>query len=647
MKNLLVILLIFISSISVYGQKNRKTPKLGQTSRAELELTVYEKDSTAGALILEEKGYSYVDEENNYDFRRDIYRRVKIFNKSEFDRTTIELNLYKEEEVKYIKAVTYNIEDGRETKIYLLSNQIFKKKLSENWSQTTFTLPNVKEGSVIEYTYSLFSPYSQIDEWKFQTDIPKVKSDFISSFPGNWKYNIRIRSTKKLDRNKSYIKKSCLQVGGLGAADCSVMEYGMDDIPAFKSEDFMLSEENFKGKLIFEPISFTNTNGVIKKYTQTWKDADRTIRKIFLDAQTTKKGFFRKKLPQQLFSANSETEKAEGIYKHIQNKLTWNKDFRTKSIRVKDIYKSNSGGVDGINLVLYNCLQAANIESYIVGLSTRKNGIITKLHPSISLFNYFLVKVIVDGQTYFLDATDKNLIFGEVPYRCLNGEVRVFDFKKGSYWELLKPKFRSSVRHNISLKFDETGEMTGDIISSEKGYYALRKRRELQSQSEEDYLEEFETDNSILEVDEFTIISDKKDLIKTSYQVSIPDFTLEADVIKLNPFVIDKNGENPFKLKERNYPVDFGYAWSKSYSIRVSIPDGYTVSKLPENKAVSLPEKGGKLIYRVNKTDTEVIIYMKFNFSKAIYSNVEYYYLKEFFKQLIKLQEGYIELKKS
>lgn len=645
-KSYLILLIFIISSISIYSQRNTKTPKLGQIKNDELKMTYYNKDSAAGALVLEEKGYSYVDDQNNFDFRRDIYRRIKIFNKAEFNRATVEIDLYLKEEVRYIEAVTYNLEDGKRKKIHLLSSQVFKTQLSENWRRTTFTLPNIKEGSVIEYRYSIFSPYNQIDDWKFQWDIPKLKSDFTSSFPGNWKYNIRIRSSQKLDRNKSYIKSGCITVGGLGDADCSVMEYGMDHIPAFKKENFMVSEENFKAKLIFEPISFTQTNGVIRKYTKTWKDADQTIRKNFLDAQTSKKNYFKRNLPNKLFNAATETEKAQGIYKFIQNKLTWNEKYRTKTIRVKEIYKNNTGGVDGINLVLYNALQAANIESYITALSTRNNGILTKLHPSVKQFNYYLVKVIVDGNTYFLDASDKNLIFGEFPFACLNGEVRVFDFRKGSYWELLKPKYRSSIRHNISLKFDEEGEMKGDIISTERGYNALRKRRMLKNKSEEDYLEEFETENPLIEVETFDIVSDEKEIIKTAYKIAIPDFTLDDNDIRLNPFIIEKNSKNPFKLKERNYPVDFGFSWSESFSIRINIPEGYTVSQIPPDKTIGLPNNGGKLIYKVNKTDKDIIVFMKYSLRKAVYTNVEYHYLKEYFNNIIKAQDAYIELKK-
>ncbi|CAM1344744.1 DUF3857 domain-containing protein [Tenacibaculum amylolyticum] len=647
MKKLLFIVVITFTITKVFAQKNGKTPKLGQTTQEELKMAVYSKDSTANAVVLEEIGYTFVDKKNDYDFRTDIYKRVKIFNNNGYDQATIKIPLYKKERVKYIKAVTYNIENNNETKVFLLDSQVFTKSISENWKEVSFTLPNIKDGSVIEYRYSVISPYTSLDDWKFQTNIPKIKSDYTASIPGNWRYNIVLRSNRKLDRNESYKKRGCLYIGGIGEGDCAVVSYGMDHIPAFKSEDFMLSEENFKSKIIFELVSFTNTNGVTTKYTKTWKDADKTLKNNFFDQQTSKKSYFKKKLPQEILSITPQLEKAKEIYKHIQNKLSWNhKYWSREKIRVKQVYENNSGAVDGINLVLYNAMQAAGIESYLVTLSTRNNGQITKLHPSVSAFNYVLVKVILDGETYFLDATDKQLFFGEIPFKCLNGKARVIDFKKGSYWELLKPKFYSSERNNITLAFNEDGILSGNIISAKKGYPSLRTRRKLETKSTEEYLESFESNHPDLEVSHFEVISNTSEALKTSYQVEVPDFNMEGDIIKINPFVFDKYDKNPFKLKERNYPVDFGYAWANSYFITLKIPDGYIVSKTPENATLSLPEKSARLMFRVNKTDKEIKIYMKFNFKKAIYTNVEYHYLKEFFKKIIELQDTFIELKK-
>ena len=66
-------------------------------------------------------------------------------------------------------------------KTYLLDKDIFTLKESENWTVKKFTLPNIKEGTVIEYKYSIISPYLSIDDWDFQSNIPKIKSEFDAS----------------------------------------------------------------------------------------------------------------------------------------------------------------------------------------------------------------------------------------------------------------------------------------------------------------------------------------------------------------------------------------------------------------------------------------------------------------------------------
>ena len=41
-----------------------------------------------------------------------------------------------------------------------------------------------------------------MDDWLFQSDIPKVKSDFTASILGNWKYNIRVIGFLPLTTNQ-------------------------------------------------------------------------------------------------------------------------------------------------------------------------------------------------------------------------------------------------------------------------------------------------------------------------------------------------------------------------------------------------------------------------------------------------------------
>jgi hypothetical protein len=53
--------------------------------------------------------------------------------------------------VHNIEGITYNLENNKIVKTKLNKKNFFISKFSENRKSVTFTLPNVKEGSIIEY----------------------------------------------------------------------------------------------------------------------------------------------------------------------------------------------------------------------------------------------------------------------------------------------------------------------------------------------------------------------------------------------------------------------------------------------------------------------------------------------------------------
>lgn len=639
------LLLVFYTSLA---QKSKST-KMGNISKDELKMKLYAKDSTAKALVLFEHANLYLDEKHDHDFRTDYYSRIKLFDKSEFNRATIKIPLYKKQKVVDVKGITYNLNGEKIGEFYMSEKDIYIQQKTENWKEVSFTLPNLKEGCVIEYSYSFISPYSRIKDWYFQSDIPKMYSKHSTSILANWKHNVRLLGTKKLDVKDISVKKGCVYISGLTEGSCIVRNFEMKEIPAFKEEDYMLSKKNFMSRLVYEVLSFTSTNNVTTKYTKTWKDADKSFRKYFLDGQTSKKGYFKKKLPKELFITSNTLDRAKKAYYFIQNRMTWNNKFwSSNKMKVKRIYDQKEGSVDGINLTLYNTLQALDIESYIVALSTRNNGLLTKVHPVLDDFNYVIVKAVIDGKDYFLDATDKFLPFGEIPLRCLNGEGRVLDFKKGSYWQLLKPRFKSSSRTKAILSYSTDNTIIGTISVLKKGYTAISERKKIIGSTTEEYLNGFETEHPNIEVEDvkFKDEDNNEAPLSIDYTVNLENLSEDASTIRINPFFYNKLITNPFRLKNREYPVDFGYPRRSSFLLRFQIPEGYSVVKIPESKTTSLPNKGGRFILKATQKDTAIELYSRFEINKKLYSNVEYHYVKEYFNQVIKAQNQFIIFKK-
>lgn len=435
----LLLLIIFNS----FSQKKSSDYEFGIVPKEELEMTVYEKDTTANAVVLYEQcDANFVHDNNSVIIQKKIYKKIKILNKDGFKYADIRISLYNNgesfEEIKDIKGITYN-----KNEISKLENVgIFETRTSKNYSKISFTLPQIQKGSVIEYSYTIESPFDyKFTGWQFQSSIPKIESVFKAKIPGYYLYNRKLLGYLKLFVNDAGTEKDCFYIPNTRVlSDCETLHYAMKDIPAFIEEDYMTAKKNFISRISFELSERKWFNGGMKSFSTTWQDVDKIIlNDEDIGGQLKRKKSFQKVLPSFVYEETDYIERAKKIYNFIQNHYTWNKKYWNRNTNIKRAYKENIGAVDEINLSLINALKAGGIDAKLVLISTRAHGVPTKLHPVITDFNYIASKISYDGKSYFLDATDKSLPFGVLPERCLNGDARVMDFKNGSYWEKIEP----------------------------------------------------------------------------------------------------------------------------------------------------------------------------------------------------------------
>ncbi|MCF6278931.1 MAG: DUF3857 domain-containing protein [Flavobacteriaceae bacterium] len=644
-------LFLFLISFHTFSQKGYT---FGKITQQESEMTVYEKDSTANAVVLYAEGNTEFFEKHGYIYIRTvIYKKIKIFNKEAANHTNVNIFLYnnknRRESVKKIRGVTHT--NGMTTP--LSKNNIYTKRLSEKNSKTTFTLPNIQDGSIVEYTYTIESPFTfNLTGWSFQTSIPTKESVFKAQIPGNYVYNRTLIGYQKLVRNKSTLKKRCFRVDGIdGYADCEVLVYSMKDIPAFIEEEYMTSKKNYISRIVFEQSEVNWFDGTKKKYTKTWKSVDKEFKSDKeIGGQLRKKMFFSKKIPQEVYNETDLLKRAKKVYQFIQNHYTWNKKYRIfNDINVTKAFNAKVGNISEINISLINSLNASNIHAELVLLSTRENGFPIKLHPVMTDFDYVIAKIVIDNKTYFLDATGKNLPFGVLPYKCLNRVARVMDFKNGSYWEDIIPIKNSGKKIQMILKLNEREEFTGNMRISYKGYNAIDKREEFDGIKEEKYLNDYEGENDFLEIVEYKNFNlNKKDKEFTEeYKIIIENEPSTANNILLYPFFIDKINENPFKLDDRQYPVDFGYPRSFDFTLFISFPENYTIESIPQNKLLKLPKAKGHFYYKINQINNKVTLNFSYSLSNPHFGKSEYKILKSFFKHIINSQNEPIVLKKN
>lgn len=619
-------------------------------NRHELEATVYSKDSTANAFYIYEDGYSRFQSGGDYNLLSDYKAKIKILNKEGFDHANIEIRLFKgksgEEKLHDLKAATYYLENGREHVRHLSPDVVYTEENPE-YDIVKFTFPSVKPGAVLVYSFQKETPYMfNFEPWWFQEDIPKVYSRYLAEIPGNYRYHIKMIGSQPLDVENNDVKKSCFEIRGVAeAADCMRSEYVMKNIPAFKEEKYLTSKFNFISRIEYELKEIITPDGRTKKFTRTWNDVDRELKTDNdLGKQLRKTKWVRGVLPENISSKSNNLEKAKDIFEFVRDNYRWNEEYQIyRNVSVKDLLEEKTGNISAINILLHNLYIEEGFEVFPLLSSTRANGMPTQLYPVLSEFNYLMVQLNLEGKKYLLDATEKNADFGITPFRSLNKYGRLLDFENGSSWTPIEPEGYSTVILHDSLKIHSDGTATGSSVHSFSGYHALSIKNQLDEVKPEEIFNSVSIPNSHTR-SLSAVPQSEPNRASISFELNNSSQKIN-DLIYINPFSFRFFSENPFKLKERTYPIDFGFKDAYTYNISLEIPETHEFVELPENKMIALPEKGGTLHFMTQKiNEHSVMVHCRVAFPLTVYGPGFYPYLQKFFTEIIDLQEQSIIL---
>jgi transglutaminase-like putative cysteine protease len=658
MKKVLPLLIAVFCSLSAFGQDF----PYGQADDAALNMKKYDKDTSAHAVVLNEYGTSSINLTNDYKIRLifDYHAKIKFFDNKEFDRKgTFEIPIYNNDNMVYdeiegVKGITYYKDDnGNLRQTELDPKKVLRVKNSKHLSTLKFTMPALRSGCVIEVRYRLISPfYRNFHPWYFQDYIPKINSEYEVHIPAVFSFNTSLRGYLKINRNTSKLESKCFTFG-TGSADCSDIVWGMNDIPAFKQEDYMTSVKNYMSAIYFELEEYTDiSNGAKSKYSKEWKDIDYDLKsERWFGGQLKRNGLMKDRIAPVVANKTDQIEKAQAIYDYIKNNIKWNddEDFGSED-GIRQALINHSGNAGDINLSLVTALNAGGIPTEAVLLSTRKHGIVNKLYPNIGDFNYVIAKATIGNKSYLLDATEPLLPFGMLPMRCLNDQGRVFSLDKPSYWIDLNTNQRENVTYALDLTLQDDGKIKGSITRYSSGYSGYLRRIEIKKfNSVNEYVEsigEKLRKTKIVKSDIVNVDSLDKPLGETyDVEMNIYD-SMNHDHLSFSPFLLNQITTNPFRLTERDFPVDWGMPSDERYIVNVHLPQQYILETPPQIMAIAMPNKGGNFFTAFDGDNQNFSFSYDTRFNKSIYSPEEYPYLKELYNKIILAQKNEFVFKK-
>jgi len=279
MKNVLFTLIIVLSFNFIDSQNY----DFGKVSKAELQEKFHSKDSSASAAILyrnENISFSYVSGEG-FVQQREVHERIKVYDKDGFDWATKKVYLYKgtgqKENLIGLKGFSYNLVNGKIEKDKLKSDGKFKEDNNEFTKISSFTLPNVKVGTVIEYKYKVVSPRYSLDDIIFQFSIPINKLDIKIATPEYYIYN------KQYNFQATYLPKlneTYEQTRNPFDYKINIISFNEENVPALKEEAYSGNINNYRSKMAMELTAVLNNRKMIEKsFSATWEEVSKTIYK--------------------------------------------------------------------------------------------------------------------------------------------------------------------------------------------------------------------------------------------------------------------------------------------------------------------------------------------------------------------------------
>ena len=632
--------------------------KFGKISINELKMDICPIDSNAHAFYIFDEGETYFTyiEGFNYHYSRNF--RIKILDNTALDEASFEIPIYtygsSDENIGRIKAVTYNLEDGKKIVSQKMGKDaIFREASNKYYTLVKFTLPNVKAGSVLEVSYNITSKRVwDLPNWKFQHYIPVLASDYYVKIPEYYFFNQTTLGYYYIDVERDFSSGLIsFKDGSTLNYKENVFKYSVKNVPAFPVGEYLTTPENYLSKVEFELSSFEIPGRVYEHYNTSWAD----VNKLLLESsdfgfRLNVTGFLKKETEAVVQNSKSDLESMLRLFEIVKSKTTWNEiSSNGTSQSLKKTYDEGEGNCADINLLLVGMLREAGLNAYPVALSTRANGIIHPAHASISQLNYVIALCKVGDGIYLMDATDDFSSVNLLPTRCLNGQGRIIS-KEWSDWQPLMYNDKSIVETTYDLSLAENGTFEGNMDILNSKYIALRKRNAINDyETMQKYVDHLMENNPGLEVKEHSIQNFNdvyKDLI-LNYMVNITDHAeMMGDLLFFTPLLYDKYEKNPFSLEKREYPIEYPYPTDEKITTRVKLPAGYTIESVPENIELSVLD--GKVIYSYSTTTSEdsVEVRSSIEVNGTIFPSTEYQDIRDLFEQVVKKQNERIVLKK-
>ncbi|WP_158825571.1 DUF3857 domain-containing protein [Mucilaginibacter lacusdianchii] len=651
-----ILVLLFTTISATIAQTPAPAPKavqaFGKIDKADLELKecAFEKD--ANAMVLFEKGDVYFDDKFNVTI--EVHKRIKIFNESGKKQADIRIPYYGGNRAEYVnglQAETINLNDGKVEITKVDRKQIFTENVDKSKMAMVFSFPNVKPGSVIEFSYRKVNQATYgIPDWYFQSEIPVRYSEFNTSIPEFFYYRLQPRVYQAFQKNTTSSENRAIQ-GSSFSEDHKT--FAMANVSSLNSEPYMRSFWDNVQSIHMQLESIKPTFGFTQQYSESWDKVTTNL----LEDEDFGLQFKRKLVNEEAIISKAKSLKSDDakigyIFSEVKNAMKWDGTDRWYTMDgTAKAWDKKIGNSTEINLILYRLLAQSGVKAYPMVVSTRSNGRINPAYTNLTQFNRAVVFIPIDStQNYVLDASDKYNSYRETPENLLYSHGFWVDkeSKQHAMVFLDNPKpVRQAVFVNAEIKPDGTLNGTAQINSF--SYNRHNAIEHYKTDGEKKYIDYLREDNNSLSINSLKLANMDLDSLPLTQSMN---FNLELtgsdkDYIYFNPNLFTSLHSNPFLSENRNSDIDFGYLNQYNINGLYKIPAGYKSDALPKSLSIVMPDNSITFKRIVAEQDGVIAIRYSIDYKKVLFFKEDYSDLHAFYKKMHELLNEQVVLKKS
>lgn len=521
--------------------------------------------------------------------------------------------------------------------------KLLVKTKTLQYKAKVFSLPDVQNGSILEYRYKLRydDRFYVSPEWDVQTALYTRKAHFHFT-PTDREVLSHI---DKGSATSSIAYSQLLPDGHKVAQDRNgEFDLVLDNVPGLPKEQFEPPMDAFAYRVRFYYTSKRTAQEYWDAYGKGWShDIDKfaspspaiesAAKELTAGAKTEDEKLSKlydavMKLDNTRYSREHSTDenKAEGI-KHIKS--------------ASDVLALKRGTPDELALLFLALARAAGFHAEAMAVVDRNRDFFQPNYLNANQLDDLIVLVTIAGKEHAFDPGERYMQYGVLEWahsmaggiRQQDGHVVIANSPGIGYKDTVIQRYA-----DITLGPD--GTVSGDATLVYTGQLAARWRQKAleddQVQLKKDFDDEIQPDlppGLIVKTDHFLGLDSESANLMVRMKVSGSLGTGMGKRMLLPLSVFAAGAGNPFASSHREEPIDLRYPYQEIDQVTVHLPPGYQVESLPDKTQASLPQMA---VYGIGvKSDGQTITFARdYILANILYAASDYAKLRGFFDEV-------------